>query len=94
MTGRGNFGERQDPGADDGAGDWGFLAHRSIYDFAGRYARGRRCLEIGCGTGYGSRLFLEAGATSLVAIDKDAAGLDALRARHPAITFVARDLDL
>jgi SAM-dependent methyltransferase len=90
MTTRGNFGERQEPRPHD----WGFLAHQSIYEFAGGFVRGRRCLEIGCGTGYGSDLLVQSGASSLIAIDKDATELNTLQARHPAITFLARDLDL
>lgn len=90
MDAQGNFGERQ-----DAAGrDWGYHAHLSIYRFAADFVRGRRCLEIGCGTGYGSRFLRDAGATSLVAIDKDAAVLTGLRARHPDIDFLARDIDL
>lgn len=87
---RGNFGERQDPNPCD----WGFLAHRSIYEFAGGFVRGRRCLEIGCGTGYGSQHLVASGATSVIAIDKDAEGIEILRARHPTISFLPRDLDL
>ena len=90
MTTRGNFGERQEPRPHE----WGFLAHQSIYEFAGGFVRGRRCLEIGCGTGYGSDLLVQSGAASLIAIDKDATELNTLRSRHPTITFLARDLDL
>lgn len=90
MDSTGNFGERQE----DGAADWGYLAHRSIYEFAARQAPGKRCLDIGCGAGYGVDVFLRGGARAVVAIDKDEAGLEALRRRHPQATFHARDLDL
>lgn len=86
----GNFGERQE--AD--RRDWGFHAHRSIYEFASRFVTGRRCLEIGCGTGYGSHRLLEAGAAAVVAIDKDAAVVDSLRRALPDIDCRCRDLDL
>lgn len=90
MTPTGNFGERQEAGT----ADWGYLAHRSIYEFAARHAPGQRCLDIGCGTGYGVEMFLRGGARAVVAIDKDEAGLGALRRRHPQAAFLARDLDL
>lgn len=90
MEGQGNFGERQEGTAKD----WGFHAHLSIYRFAADYVRGRRCLEIGCGTGYGSRHLRDAGAASLVAIDKDEAVVARLRGRHPTVDFLARDIDL
>jgi len=90
MATRTHFGERQDAVTRD----WGFFAHRSIYEFAAGFVRGKTCLEIGCGTGYGSQHLIASGAASLIAVDKDAAGLDALRKLHPAITFLARDLDL
>lgn len=90
MAGRGSFGERQDAARRD----WGYHAHLSIYRFAAGFVGGRRCLEIGCGTGSGARLLLESGAAEVVAIDKDEAGLAELRARHPGIRFESRDLDL
>jgi SAM-dependent methyltransferase len=89
-AGRGNFGERQEAGRRD----WGFHAHQSIYEFAAGFVAGRRCLEIGCGTGYGLRRLLEAGATEFVAIDKDAAVLESLRAALPDVDCRCRDLDI
>ena len=91
LASRGNFGERQESGRHD----WGYYAHLSIYAFAAECVRGRRCLEIGCGTGYGAQyLEAEGGAASVVAIDKDESQMEELRARFPTITFLARDLDL
>ena len=91
LAARGNFGERQESGRHD----WGYYAHLSIYAFAAECVRGRRCLEIGCGTGYGAQyLETEGGAASVVAIDKDESQMEELRARFPTITFLARDLDL
>lgn len=90
VSGQGNFGERQRADRPD----WGFHAHMSIYRFAAAFVAGKRCLEIGCGTGYGSEHLLGAGPRCLVAIDKAEDVLAELRGRLPAIRFVRRDLDV
>jgi SAM-dependent methyltransferase len=90
VSDQGNFGERQRADRPD----WGFFAHLSIYRFAAPLVAGKRCLEIGCGTGYGSAHLLEAGPERLVAMDKAADVLETLRVRLPTIEFVARDLDV
>jgi SAM-dependent methyltransferase len=48
-----------------------FRAHESIYHFAGTLAQGRRVLDIGCGSGYGSRILQTAGAVSVLGVDVD-----------------------
>jgi SAM-dependent methyltransferase len=50
-----------------------FLAHLAVYDFAAGLAPGRRVLDLGCGTGYGSAHLLAAGAAAVVGLDPDAA---------------------
>lgn len=71
-----------------------FVAHRSIYAFAARYAAGRHVLDAGCGTGYGATLLAEAGATTVLGVDVDAGALDYARrtARGPNVSFAAADL--
>lgn len=39
-----------------------FLAHLSIYSFFSRYTAGKRVLDLGCGTGYGSDHLVAQGA--------------------------------
>jgi 2-polyprenyl-3-methyl-5-hydroxy-6-metoxy-1,4-benzoquinol methylase len=53
---------------------WGYYAHLSIYHFAIPYCSGRRVLDAGSGTGYGSAYLARHGA-SVLALD---AGLDAV----------------
>lgn len=48
-----------------------FEAHRGLYLFAGSFAAGRRCLDLGCGSGYGSQILASAGALEVLGIDQD-----------------------
>ena len=50
--------------------------HLGRYRWAGRYASGD-VLDAGCGTGYGSRMLLGAGARSVTGVDIDSATIDA-----------------
>jgi SAM-dependent methyltransferase len=45
--------------------------HLARYAFAAELVRGRRVLDAGCGSGYGSRLLALAGAVSVVGVDSD-----------------------
>ncbi len=71
-----------------------FHAHRSIYEFAAPYCMGRRVLDAGCGTGYGSHLLAAAGAQSVVGVDLSAPAV-AFSAAHfqaPNLRFAVQDL--
>lgn len=58
-----------------------FQAHAAIYQFASPYTVGRRVLDLGCGTGYGSALLLDAGARCVLGLDLDPANIRYAR-RH------------
>jgi len=56
-----------------GEGEWTEYAahHLARYQFAAQYAQGRRVLDAGSGSGYGTRLLKSAGAASVQGIDVD-----------------------
>ena len=58
-----------------------FQAHLALYHFAGRFAAGKRVLDLGCGTGYGIHDLLEQGAREAVGIDVDRTCVAAARKR-------------
>jgi 2-polyprenyl-3-methyl-5-hydroxy-6-metoxy-1,4-benzoquinol methylase len=67
-----------------------FVAHESIYRFASRYAAGANVLDAGCGTGYGSRILAEAGASHVVGVDIDPLSIAFARRRYRTATLAFR----
>ena len=59
-----------------------FAEHRARYEFAARFARGRRVLDMACGTGYGAPILRAGGATQVVGVDLDAAAINYARERY------------
>lgn len=70
-----------------------FVAHESIYRHFASLAPGKRILDAGCGSGYGSRILAEAGARSVLAVDIDARSIRYARRHfaHPALEFAVAD---
>ena len=70
-----------------------FVAHESIYRFASPYARDASVLEAGCGTGYGSRILSEAGASQVLGLDIDPLSIAFARRRFatPTLRFERAD---
>jgi 2-polyprenyl-3-methyl-5-hydroxy-6-metoxy-1,4-benzoquinol methylase len=71
-----------------------FVAHESIYHFAASFARGKRVLDAGCGTGYGSSVLGDV-AVSVIGVDIDARSVGYAR-RHfkrPGVSFEVMDLE-
>ena len=56
--------------------DANFENHRKVYEFAAQFVPGASVLDVGCGTGYGTALLADAGASTAVGIDR---ARDALR---------------
>ncbi|UCH12356.1 MAG: methyltransferase domain-containing protein [Candidatus Omnitrophota bacterium] len=46
-----------------------WLDHVARYEFVSRYIKGKSVLDIACGTGYGSRIICDSGATRVIGID-------------------------
>ena len=72
-----------------------FQAHLSIYNFAKPYAHGKRVLDAGCGTGYGSfHLLTEGKAKSVQGIDLSEKAIAYCRSRYvaPNLRYEAMDL--
>lgn len=66
-----------------------YLAHLAVYEFAASMAKGKRVLDLGCGTGYGADRLARAGASSVAGIDPDERSLAYARKRFPGVRFVA-----
>jgi SAM-dependent methyltransferase len=47
------------------------VSHKTRYEFASRFVEGKRVLDVGCGSGYGAQMLLDAGAKKVVGIDID-----------------------
>ncbi len=88
-SGRRPFGESVWPGVPNDL----FVAHSSIYHFAGRFVRGARVLDAGCGTGYGAPILVSSGAIRVHGVDIDARSIAYAR-RHftsEAVSFSPGD---
>lgn len=70
-----------------------FMAHVSVYWFASRFVRGRRVLDLGCGTGYGAADLLHAGASEVVGVDLDSKAIRYARRHYqsPQLSFHVGD---
>lgn len=66
--------------------------HLRRYELAAMLAQGKRCLDAACGTGYGSRMLLNHGATAYLGIDIDQRAVDYAKRRfaHPSARFECR----
>lgn len=72
-----------------------FQAHLSIYNFAKPYAYGKRVLDAGCGTGYGSHHLLTAcGAKSVLGIDLSDKAIAYCQSRYIAENLRYEAMDL
>ncbi len=70
--------------------------HLARYRWATAFASGRRVLDAACGTGYGSRMLLEAGARQVVSMDvsREASGSAFVRGDAARLPAKDRSFDL
>ncbi|MBI4535613.1 MAG: methyltransferase domain-containing protein, partial [Ignavibacteriae bacterium] len=50
--------------------------HLARYEFAGRFVRGKRVLDVACGSGYGAAILREAGAAYVLGVDKSESAVE------------------
>jgi 2-polyprenyl-3-methyl-5-hydroxy-6-metoxy-1,4-benzoquinol methylase len=67
-----------------------FVNHRKFYDFAAQFARGRRVVDVGCGSGYGCKILAEAGAAKVSGCDVSRAALRHARERFGTYAELSR----
>jgi 2-polyprenyl-3-methyl-5-hydroxy-6-metoxy-1,4-benzoquinol methylase len=67
------YGERVVEGINYG---WLMRDHIARYHFAAPYCTGKRVLDVATGTGYGANILCQAGATEVVAVDREQRALD------------------
>jgi SAM-dependent methyltransferase len=85
------FPERFDPATM--GGELVEAEHMCRYWWAAGLAAGRRVLDAGCGTGYGSSVLARAGAREVVGVDRAAEVLEAASAgAHSGVRFERADL--
>jgi 2-polyprenyl-3-methyl-5-hydroxy-6-metoxy-1,4-benzoquinol methylase len=67
--------------------------HRGRYWWVGALVKGRRVLDAGCGTGYGSTILAESGAEDVIGIDIAEDAVEAARGRQSrCVHFEVADL--
>src|SRR5438270_11315330 len=67
--------------------------HLARYWWAAGFVAGKRVLDAGCGTAYGSAILARAGATEVVAVDIDGTVIEAAsRSAHPGLTLERADV--
>ncbi len=81
--------------ADDPASQRIFEIHFRRYEKAARYVRGKRVLDIACGTGYGSQMLGLAGASAVVGVDLSAQAVQYARKHYqtPGVEFIYADAE-
>jgi SAM-dependent methyltransferase len=70
-----------------------FQAHLSVYWFFARFVQGRRVLDLGSGTGYGTAHLRRAGAAEVVGVDRDRRAVSYARSHYstPGLQFLVAD---
>ena len=69
--------------------------HLARYEFAARYAAGRKVLDAGTGIGYGALFLAHSGAEQVIGLDLDSVSVDSARTmfRAPNLSYVVGDCE-
>jgi 2-polyprenyl-3-methyl-5-hydroxy-6-metoxy-1,4-benzoquinol methylase len=71
--------------------------HKERYEYAAKFIKGMRVLDLACGVGYGSALMRDSGATSVVGVDIDPGAINEaqeLQSRDGVFFFCADYRDI
>lgn len=69
-----------------------FLNHKKFYEFVAQFVRGCRVVDVGCGSGYGSAILREAGASYVEGVDLSKHAIDFARRQYgQAAQFSVQD---
>jgi ubiquinone/menaquinone biosynthesis C-methylase UbiE len=69
-----------------------FREHEVRYVFATAFVKGKRVLDVACGSGMGTNHLLQAGALSCIGLDIDRGATDYARAMYKECTFAQCDV--
>jgi len=59
-----------------------FINHCKVYKFAAQFVKNKTVADIGCGSGYGCKIFKEGGATRVYGADVSKPGIEFAQARY------------
>lgn len=85
------FGESVWPGVKNDL----FVAHSSIYRFFSEFTKGKKVLDAGCGTGYGTHYLAAQGASYVLGVDIDARSISYAKRHYQSETvkFIVGDCE-
>jgi len=69
--------------------------HVARYEFAATYAKGKTVLDVACGSGYGSAILMNAGATRVTGMDRAHEAIEYARQHYSTagLEFIEADLE-
>ncbi|KKP68375.1 MAG: Glycosyltransferase, group 2 family protein [Candidatus Moranbacteria bacterium GW2011_GWE1_35_17] len=70
-----------------------YLEHISRYFFANQFIKGKNVLDIACGSGYGSEIFFNNGANSVLGVDISEETIKYCKNKYPNIKFKAGSVE-
>ena len=62
--------------------DRNYLNHSKVYHLASQFVKNKRCIDVGCGSGYGSKILLNSGASAVSGIDASEKALNYAKSKY------------